>query len=240
MSAQLVVALDTHDSDEALHLARKLQGAATWLKVGLELFVHAGPDIMARLADMGYKIFLDLKMYDIPNTVRGGVLSAAAAGAHMLTIHTQGGERMAQAAVEAATEARTRHGHMPVILGVTVLTSMSQGELPACEGRLEDLIPHLARSARQWGLHGIVCSGHEVASVKRDCGKDFLCLTPGIRPAPGQCDDQAPTQADDQRRVMTPGEAVALGSDFLVVGRPITRAANPLAAAQAILEDMRR
>lgn len=232
--ARLVVALDTRDTDAALHLADRLRGLtpAPWLKVGLELFVHAGPDVVRRLKDKGFHIFVDLKMYDIPNTVRGGILSAAAAGADMITIHTQGGARMAEAAAQAAAEAGATLGRTPLIMGVTVLTSMAEGELPVSTERLADLIPRLADGARQWGLHGVVCSGHEVAAIKARCGHDFLCLTPGIRPATGQ--------ADDQRRVMTPAEAVCAGSDFLVVGRPITAAADPVAAARAISEEMWR
>lgn len=238
--ARLVIALDTQDSDAALHLADALAAGwgqesrdrLPWLKVGLELFVHAGPDMVRRLKDKGFHIFVDLKMYDIPNTVRGGILSAASAGADMITIHTQGGARMAQAAAEAAAEAGTASGHTPLIMGVTVLTSMAEGELPLSQAPLAELIPQLAEGAHQWGLHGIVCSGHEVAAIKQRCGRNFLCLTPGIRPASGT--------ADDQRRIMTPAEAVRAGSDFLVVGRPITRAADPVAAARAISEEMQR
>lgn len=244
--ARLIIALDTQDSAAALHLADALatglgQGqeqrqtsgdSLPWLKVGLELFVHAGPDMVRRLKDKGFHVFVDLKMYDIPNTVRGGILSAASAGADMITIHTQGGARMAMAAAEAAAESRATTGNTPLIMGVTVLTSMAEGELPTCQTPLADLIPQLAEDAHQWGLHGVVCSGHEVAAIKHRCGQNFLCLTPGIRPASGM--------ADDQRRVMTPAEAVRAGSDFLVVGRPITRAADPVAAALAIREEMQR
>lgn len=238
--ARLVIALDTQDTNAALQLADKLsQGLAPdrpWLKVGLELFVHAGPDMVKRLKDKGFQVFVDLKMYDIPNTVRGGILSAAAAGADMITIHTQGGARMAKAAMEAAAEAGSKTGHTPLIMGVTVLTSMDDGELPAYTGRIEDLISQLAVGAHQWGLHGVVCSGHEVAAIKEHCGHDFLCLTPGIRPAT----KAGAGSADDQRRIMTPAQAVRTGSNFLVVGRPITQAPDPTAAARAIMEEMQR
>lgn len=238
--ARLVIALDTQDSHAALQLTDALatglgtdeNKALPWLKVGLELFVHAGPDMVRRLKAKGFQVFVDLKMYDIPNTVRGGILSAASAGADMITIHTQGGARMAMAAAEAAAEAGAATGHTPLIMGVTVLTSMAEGELPLTQAPLAELIPQLAEGAHQWGLHGIVCSGHEVTAIKQRCGQDFLCLTPGIRPASGT--------ADDQRRIMTPAEAVRAGSDFLVVGRPITRAVDPVAAARAIREEMQR
>ena len=230
--AQLVVALDTRDSNVALQLADSLRGTVPWLKVGLELFIHTGPDMVARLKEKDFKVFLDLKMYDIPNTVRGGVLSAVAAGADMLTIHTQGGARMAEAAAQAAAEARVAHGVSPIILGVTVLTSMAEGDLPMHDGPLDKLVGRLAQCARHWGLHGIVCSGHEVPGIKERCGANFICLAPGIRPASGS--------ADDQRRVMTPAEAVRCGADYLVVGRPIMRAEDPLGAARAIIEEMQR
>lgn len=226
----LIVALDTRNAAGALRLADALTGIVPWVKVGLELFVHAGPSVVRRLKRRGFKVFLDLKMFDIPHTVRGGVLSAMTAGADMLTIHTLGGERMAHAAMEAAARAR---GQGPLVLGVTVLTSMGPGELPiCCADDPAVLAGNLAARARQWGLHGVVCSGHEAAAVKRRCGNDFICLTPGIRPST--------EDVDDQRRVMAPSEAVAAGADYLVVGRPVTRAADPAAAARAIIQDMRR
>lgn len=225
----LIVALDTRNAARALRLAEDLKGVVSWLKVGLELFSHTGPSVVRKLKRMGFNVFLDLKMFDIPNTVRGGVLSAAAAGADMLTIHTLGGERMARAALAAAESVR---GGGPLVLGVTVLTSMEPGELP---GRTEDpgaLVVDLAMRAGAWGLHGVVCSGHEVGDVKRRCGRGFICLTPGIRPSV--------EAEDDQRRVVTPAEAVAGGADFLVAGRPVSQAADPVAAARAIIHDMRR
>lgn len=228
---QLVIALDSRDTEWTLRLADSLRGVVPWLKVGLELFVHAGPDVLARLKDKGFKVFLDLKMYDIPNTVRGCVLSAVTAGADMLTVHTQGGQRMARAAVEAAAEAAPASGS-PLVLGVTVLTSMAPGELPGYTGELDAIATELALGAHAWGLHGVVCSGHEVAAIKARCGTDFLCLTPGIRPATGE--------ADDQRRVMTPAQAVAAGSNYLVVGRPVTQASDPVGVARAITEEIQR
>ncbi len=224
--AELIVALDTQHVQSAYDLANALKGHVTWFKVGLELFVSAGPEVITTLKSLGYKIFLDLKMYDIPNTVFGGVLSAAHMGADMLTIHTQGGERMAAAAMEASLSTK----HRPLIFGVSVLTSMDNGDLPFFNGNVSELAGDLAHKAHSWGLDGVVSSGHEVAGIKAHCGKDFLCLTPGIRPSG--------SASDDQRRLVTPQDAVLSGSDFLVVGRPITQAENPVEAAKLILGQM--
>ncbi len=234
MAAELVVALDTQEVQEAYALAQSVQGTVPWVKVGLELFVQGGPDIVSKLKAMGFKVFLDLKMYDIPNTVYGGVLSACKMGVDLLTIHTQGGERMACAAMQAVHDfsqsTDATNTARPLVFGVTVLTSMAQGELPLSQEKVEDLVLDLAQKAQTWGLDGVVCSGHEVQSIQNHCGKEFLCLTPGIRPASGA--------ADDQRRTMTPAQAVAAGARFLVVGRPITKAENPAQAAQTIIEQM--
>ncbi len=224
--AELIVALDTQHAQSAYDLALGLKGQVNWLKVGLELFVAAGPQVVFKLKELGYNIFLDLKMYDIPNTVFGGVISAAHMGVDMLTIHIQGGERMAKAAMEASLSLKQR----PLIFGVSVLTSMEQGDLPFFDGNVSELAGNLAHKASTWGLDGVVSSGHEVASIKAHCGTDFLCLTPGIRPQG--------SDTNDQRRLMTPANAVKNGSDFLVVGRPITQAENPKVAAKAILEQM--
>lgn len=228
---QLVVALDSHDTAHILRLAASLRGIAPWVKIGLELFVHAGPNMITRLKDMGFKVFLDLKMFDIPNTVRGGVLAAVDAGADMLTVHTLGGERMIHAALEAAgTDG-------PIVMGITVLTSMSPGELPCYGDNLGALAVDLAERAQRWGLHGVVCSGHEVRMIHEHCGRDFFCLTPGIRPA---APEGTIASADDQRRIMTPAAAVLAGATFLVAGRPITAAPNPAEAAIKIIQEIQR
>ncbi len=236
---ELIVALDTQDVTQALSLAKSIQGTVTWLKVGLELFVQQGPNIVTTLKDMGFKIFLDLKMYDIPNTVYGGVLSAAKIGADMLTIHVQGGERMAKAALQAAHDASALHTQKKrtIIFGVTVLTSMEQGDLPLHDGNVSLLAVDLAQKASLWGIDGVVSSGHEVASIKSACGNNFLCLTPGIRPEVSGI-DKTSAHVDDQRRVMTPYKAITAGANFLVVGRPITKASDPLFAAKEIIMQM--
>lgn len=249
--AELVIALDAPHADAALAMAQRVAGfrdfmpqdaevPSPWMKVGLELFTATGPSIVKELKSMGFKVFLDMKFHDIPNTVQGAVLSAVATGADMINIHLQGGERMARAAVQGLQEGAALCGasengyheggaEKPLLFGVTILTSTAQGELIGYEGDISALAATLAKGARDWGLDGVVCSGFEVGAIKAACGADFKCLTPGIRPA------KKDGVADDQRRVMTPQEAVLAGSDYLVVGRPITGAANPAEAAAAIL-----
>ena len=225
--AKLVVALDYTDSLDALNMANSLRGSAEWMKVGLELFTREGPRVVHTLKGMGFKVMLDLKLFDIPNTVRGGVRSACWIGADLITVHLLGGERMIRAAVDEARQ--TVNGTHPLVFGITVLTSMEQGELPGYEGEISSLAADLATKGADWGLHGVVCSGHEVARIKT-LRPELHCLTPGIR--------VENNTSDDQRRVMTPAQAVAAGSDFLVVGRPVTRAADPAAAARAIVASM--
>lgn len=252
-NAKLVVALDFQTADEALALANTLAPLAApgqpelWMKVGLELFVAQGPEVVRELKRLGFKVFLDLKFLDIPNTVRGAVRSAVKCGADMLNIHAAGGMDMARAAVAARDEAYLECGGeavlgaKPLLFAVTVLTSMQDADTPILQGRpAAEVALELARATREAGLDGVVCSGHEAARIKQACGPEFLCLTPGIRvPAP---DAPADSQADDQRRVMTPEAAVAAGSDYLVVGRPITRApqdkGGPVASAREILRRM--
>lgn len=227
--SELIVALDFDDMSDAVELAEEVQGVVPWVKVGLELFVSEGPRIIQKFKSMGFKVFVDLKLYDIPNTVKGASVSAIKAGADLLTIHLSGGERMCQAAIQASKNCTTHH---PLIFGVSVLTSFGEGEMPGYSGSLEDMVHTLARGASAWRMDGIVCSGHEVEKIKT-IAPDLLCLTPGIRLA-----DNA--TSDDQRRIMTPYEAVKAGSDFLVVGRPITRAEDPRAVSIEIVEQIKK
>ncbi len=229
---RLVVALDLPSAADALELAEKVLPATPWVKVGLELFTFAGPQVVSSLKRLGCKVFLDLKFHDIPNTVHGAVKSALALGVDMCNIHMSGGKRMAEAARKALEEA----GGSSLLLGVTVLTSTAPDELPAeFQNRLPELVLSRAKAARAAGLSGVVCSGHEAASVKSACGNDFICLCPGIRPAEK---NSSATPPDDQRRVMTPEEAVRAGADFLVVGRPISASADPAQAALHIASSM--
>ena len=222
--AKLMIALDYTDAVEALNMATTLQGKVPWMKVGLELFTREGPMVVKTLKRMGFNVMLDLKLFDIPNTVRGGVRAASWIGADLITVHLMGGERMCAAVLEE----RAGLEHKPMIFGVTVLTSLDDGESP---GRtdLRDLAVELADKAALWGLDGAVCSGLDVSGIKA-AHPSLLCLTPGIRPSG--------SPVDDQRRVVTPAEAVAAGSDFLVVGRPVTQAKDPVAATAAILAEM--
>lgn len=235
-SPALVVALDFPAAHAALALAENLRGLPVWLKVGLELFTAEGPGLVKRLTNLDFALFLDLKFYDIPNTTQGAVRSATMLGAHMATLHISGGEAMCRTAVLGRSQGlalrrkSSQPDHAPdagpLLMGVTVLTSEA--------GREEDIrsqVVERALSAREWGLDGVVCSGREAAAVKSACGRDFLCLCPGIRFA-----DFA--GGDDQARVCTPGQAAAAGADFLVMGRPITGAENPAEAARAALEQM--
>lgn len=230
--AELVVALDFGTRQQAVDMARTLLGTVQWMKVGLELFTAEGPPVVADLKSMGFKVFMDMKYFDIPNTVQGAVRSVTRLGADMVNIHVLGGARMAAAALEGADQGAGAGQQPPVILGVTMLTSMGPGDLPVSPGADPSALAlDLAKNAKQYGLHGVVCSGRESIRIKAACGPDFLCLTPGIRPASG-------TGSDDQRRVVTPAQAVAAKSDFLVVGRPITGAPSPLDSARSIVGEM--
>lgn len=223
----LVVAADYPLAAQALTLAEQLSGLPVWLKVGLELFTAEGPALLRRLEIMDVAVFLDLKFHDIPNTVRGGVRSASMLGARMLTLHLAGGKAMCRAALAGRAEAACRGGDLPLLMGVTVLTS--EGADPAAmRGRV---LEH-ALLAKDCGLDGVVCSGREAEAVKQACGQDFLCVCPGIRFAGTE-------DAHDQARVCTPAQAVRAGADFIVMGRPITGTGSPVRAARAALEDMR-
>ncbi len=228
----LVVALDFAEAAPALDLASRLRGIVPWVKVGLELFLDAGRGLPARLKDMGYHVFLDLKFMDIPNTVQAAVAQGTRMGADMLTIHALGGRAMCEAAAAGRDRALSPGQPAPLILGVTVLTSMGAADLAwnpdGTDEDLRNLTVHLARSAKNWKLDGVVCSGREVSVIRQACGADFRLLTPGIR--------LPDADAGDQTRVCTPAQAARDGSDFLVVGRPITRAADPVKAARMYLE----
>ena len=210
-------------------MAKRLRGAAGLFKVGSQLFTAEGPKVVQKLAGLGHGIFLDLKFHDIPNTVAGAVLSAAALpGVKLLTIHATGGLAMMKAAREAAGTGRKR----PAILGVTILTSMDAPTMQSVglTGPTAERALSLARLARQAGLDGVVASAHEVAAIRQACGPDFLIVVPGIRPASASLNDQS--------RVATPADAIRSGASYLVVGRPITGAEDPRKAALAIAAEI--
>jgi orotidine-5'-phosphate decarboxylase len=225
---RLAVALDLANEDEAMNLVDRLGNTCQWFKVGMELYYAAGNSIIKKLRDRGFNIFLDLKLHDIPNTVAGAVRSATEAGASLLTVHASGGRAMMTAAAEAASAPGS-----PRLLAVTVLTSMDASELAGIgiTASPADQVLRLARLAQASGIDGMVCSPEEVAMLRKQTGPDTLLVIPGIRPAG--------SAIEDQKRIATPAQAIAGGASMLVVGRPITRAADPAAAAQAILEEIR-
>lgn len=226
-------ALDTRDADRALHLAWTLKDAVGGLKLGLEFFTANGPAGVETLRQTGLPVFLDLKFHDIPNTVAGAVRAAAALGPRLLTIHAAGGTEMVRAAREAAEEGAAAAGHArPLLLAVTVLTSLDAAALAATgvTGALDDQVRRLAELARLAGADGAVCSPHEVAMLRQVCGPDFLLVVPGVRPRWAA--------AQDQKRIMPPAEAMARGADLLVIGRPITGAEDPAAAARRITAEL--
>ena len=216
-------ALDTADVEAASRLAGALKGAVGGIKLGLEFFVAQGPAGVKRVAE-GLPLFLDLKLHDIPNTVAGAVRSIGPLGVTMTTLHASGGAAMLKAAAEAARDLPSK----PWLLGVTILTSLDQESLSAIgfTSSVADSVRRLAALAQESGLDGAVCSPHEVAVLRKQCGPGFKLVVPGIRPAG--------SDAGDQKRVMSPAEALAAGADVLVIGRPITGAADPAAAARAI------
>ena len=232
---KLIVALDVPSAEAAVLLAEKLRGHVGMYKVGSELFTAEGPVLARYLVAMREKVFLDLKFHDIPNTVRAAAREAAQIGASLVNVHASGGRKMMEAALEGARSAS--HGHDAArtrVLAVTVLTSLSAQELDelGITGNPEEAVVRLARLAQAAGLDGVVASAREIVAIRRDCGPHFLIVTPGIRPATAASNDQA--------RIATPGAAIEAGADFLVVGRPITEAADPAAAADAIAAEMEK
>lgn len=236
MSNPLLVALDVETAAGALALADRLRGIAGGFKIGSRLFTAEGPRVVSALVDRGDRVFLDLKFHDIPNIVAAAVHAAAAHGVWMLTIHASGGARMMTAAAEAARESAARMGRVaPLVIGVTVLTSMSEETLAEVGGTppVTDQVRRLARLAQASGLDGVVASPLETAALRRECGEGFAIVTPGIRGG-----GAAVAQKDDQERTMSPREAIDAGASYLVVGRPITAATDPISAAQRIAAEI--
>lgn len=229
----LICAIDTKNIDKALDLCREIKSSVGLVKLGLEFFTINGPEGVRAIKACGVPIFLDLKFHDIPNTVAEAVRCAVRLGVQMLTIHTNGGKAMMQAASIAAKDEAVRLGGVaPMILGVTVLTSMDINDLKDI-GVIKDVeaqVASLARLAKDSGLDGVVCSPLEIEIIKKECGDKFQLIVPGIRP--DSSDD------NDQKRVMTPAQAISYGADFIVVGRPITKAINPIDAIKAILMEI--
>lgn len=224
MHSRVIVALDYADAASAMQLVTALEPGACRLKVGKELFTAAGPRFVEGLVDRGFDVFLDLKYHDIPNTTAQACKMAAELGVWMVNVHALGGRRM----MEQARAALESYSRRPLLIAVTVLTSMDTADLSeiGLEGDAAHWVSRLAGLAQQSGLDGVVCSAREASMLKQQYGRDFKLITPGIRPAGSASDDQA--------RIVTPAQAVHDGADYLVIGRPISRAADPAAALAAI------
>jgi orotidine-5'-phosphate decarboxylase len=222
------VALDTPSLERALELAAKVRPFVGGLKVGLEFFGANGPQGVAEVIATGVPVFLDLKLHDIPNTVAGAMKSLSSLGAAIINVHASGGSAMIKAAADALKDAKPR----PKLIAVTVLTSLESADLKSMgvTGDPLEQVVRLAKLARDAGADGVVCSPQEIAAVRVACGRDFLIVTPGVRPNLGS--------KDDQKRVMTPKEALDGGADLLVIGRPITGAPDPAVAARAIAREL--
>ena len=225
-AAQLIVALDLETLDQAGQLLDRAGAEVVWYKVGKQLFTRRGPEAVALLKAQRKRVFLDLKYHDIPNTVAEAVRAAADIGVDLVNVHASGGPAMLEAAAQAASRAGI------ALVAVTVLTSLSADDLAAvgCPATPEAQVLRLAALAQRSGIHGVVCSALEIPALRRSCGPDFLLVVPGIRPGG--------SGHDDQKRVLTPAEAVRAGADYLVVGRPITQARDPAAVARAVLAEM--
>lgn len=228
MGPRIIVALDYPSADAAWQLIEQLDASMCRLKIGKEMFTRLGPDFVRQVIDQGFDVFLDLKYHDIPNTVAAACDAAADLGVWMLNVHASGGRRM----MESAVARLQQHSQRPLLIAVTILTSLSQQELSEIgyAGSPADNVSRLAALAQDSGLDGVVCSPREASRLRGELGDDFLLVTPGVRPASAA--------KDDQTRVMTPIDAIAAGASYLVIGRPITSAGDPLDALQAINDDI--
>ena len=235
MRARLIFALDVGSTKEAIDLVDLLKDEVGLFKVGKQLFLHAGPEIIRQIKERGADVFLDLKFHDIPRTVAKAGAEATRLGVRMFDLHASGSvAMMRQSVAEVNKVSRTEHLVRPKLLAVTVLTSLSQDDLKRVGFRsgVESQVVRLAKLAREAGMDGVVASPHEVARIRKECGRRFLIVTPGIRPLKGAL--------DDQKRVQTPEEAIRAGANYLVVGSPIRDAADPAAAARNIVASMER
>ncbi|MBX3025018.1 orotidine-5'-phosphate decarboxylase [bacterium] len=235
MRARLIFALDVASTPEAIALVDLLKDEVGLFKVGKQLFLHAGPEIIRQIKERGGEVFLDLKFHDIPRTVAKAGAEATRLGVRMFDLHASGSvAMMRQTIAEVNKVSRTEHLVRPKLLAVTVLTSLNQDDLKKVGFRsgVESQVVRLARLAREAGMDGVVASAHEVARIRKECGRRFLIVTPGIRPPKGSM--------DDQKRVLTPEEAIRAGANYLVVGSPIRDAADPAAAARSIVAAMER
>lgn len=233
---QLLIALDVEEAGRGLQLADALRGVAGGFKIGSRLFTSEGPSVVRALVERGDRVFLDLKFHDIPNTVGTAIAAATSLGVWMVNVHASGGTRMMQAARDAAAETAARAGRpRPIVIAVTVLTSMNGAALAetSVTTPMRDQVVRLARLAQDAGLDGVVASPQETAVIRRACGPDFAIVTPGIRGGGASTGGK-----DDQERTMSPAEAIAAGASYIVVGRPIIAADDPRTAAEGIAREM--
>lgn len=229
MGKAVIIACDFKDKQETLNFLNKFANEQLYLKIGMELFYSEGPEIVRKIKKKGHKIFLDLKLHDIPNTVEKAMKSLANLDVDMTNVHASGTIKMMEAGLRGLTK---EDGTRPILIAVTQLTSTSQEAMEndlLIKENIEDVVMHYAENAKKAGLNGVVCSPLEVQAVKNRCGKDFLTITPGIR---FNTDSK-----DDQSRITTPAKAKELGSDYIVVGRPITKAENPVEAYRKCVKD---
>jgi orotidine-5'-phosphate decarboxylase len=232
---KIILPLDVASYEEAMDLVNLLKDYVGMFKVGMQLFTGVGPEVVKAIISLGGKIFLDLKYHDIPNTVAKASVSATEIGVDMFTIHVSGGREMMKRVVEESSEIADKKGlKKPVVLGITLLTSLDkeavQKELKM-SGPTQEIVLNLASMAKECGLNGVVASPKEIESIKKRCGDDFLVVTPGVRPSWAE--------VNDQKRVSTPKEALEAGADFLVIGRPIIAAPDPVEAVKKILEEIK-
>jgi len=234
LSDKVIVALDVATFDEARTLLDQLSDGATWFKVGNQLFTSVGPDIIREIKGRGKKLFLDLKFHDIPNTVARASEAATELGVDMFNIHVSGGMKMMRDAVEAVKSKAFELGiEKPIVLGVTILTSIDAPMLEEVFGSVKSLqeqIVYMAKLAQSAGLDGVVASPQEIQHIRKECGDDFVIVTPGVRPKWAS--------VDDQKRIMTPSEAVRAGASYMVIGRPIRQSPEPANALERILQEL--
>lgn len=231
---RIIVALDVDSEEKALALVKQLRGEVGMFKIGSQLFTACGPSLVKKIISQGEEVFLDLKFHDIPNTVASAAVEAAKMNVSMLNLHAMGGIEMMQKTVTAiANYCKTQGSKKPIVLAVTVLTSLNQIILNqlGIQETVNGQVIKLASLARQAGCYGVVCSAHEVEYLRNNLGEDFILVTPGIRPSW--------SGTDDQKRINTPAEALAKGADYLVIGRPITSAQNPIEAVAKIIAEIK-
>ncbi len=231
---RIIVALDVSDAEKAKKLVEDLGQDIGYFKVGMELFYSAGPDVIRMIKDVGSRVFLDLKLHDIPNTVAQGVRAIACTGADMINVHASGGAEMMKRSAEALEVLQSETGiERPLLIAVTVLTSIDQETATSEMGwtrPIGEQVTHWAQMSQKSGMDGVVASPQELAAIRKACGANFITVIPGVRPVWAE--------KNDQKRIMTPADAVAAGATYLVIGRPITRAENPHAAAMRIIEEI--